>query len=132
VIAVGDQDTQRFEWIVRAIAQPAEIQQTLFPPYVVVADELAMEFEEHLRKLQTAGLSSVFNEDEERLVMDLDAKLAAISGPKNLRFWTDEALSSAPEWDEIRRAASAVLDKMGWSKAPPPADRGDVYVGPHA
>jgi hypothetical protein len=43
-----------FEWSVRALAQPAPIQLGLFPGFVVVADELAGDFDAALRTVSTS------------------------------------------------------------------------------
>ena len=37
---------KRFEWSVRDLAQPSDIQSSLFPGFVCVPDELALEFDE--------------------------------------------------------------------------------------
>ena len=43
---MNSQILRRFEWSVRALAQPAEIQLGLDPDFVWVPDELAFEFDE--------------------------------------------------------------------------------------
>lgn len=121
----------RFEWSVRALAQEASVQFTLFPSFVCVADELALEFDECLRRLSTADGVVEFDPEQVKLVEDLDQRLAAMSGPEHEELWTDEALKTAPEWNEIRAAARLLVDKMGWVRTPPPSDR-SLYIGPDA
>jgi hypothetical protein len=44
----------------------------------------------------------------------LDARLAEMSGERNAALWTDEALRSRPEWEEVRRCAREILELLGW------------------
>jgi len=124
-------ESLRFEWSVRALAQEAETQMTLFPSFACVADELALEFEECLIGFTAAGRLSALHVDQSRLLTELDAKLTAMSGPLHASLWTDEAMRVAPEWADLRAAAKALLDAMGWSRLPPPGER-YLYVGPYA
>lgn len=120
----------RFMWAVQALAQAAEVQLGLYPGFVVVADELALEHEE----MQEQFLDSVDREslsDAQQYAIEvLDRRLVAMSGPQNAEFWTEEALRAATEWVSVRALAQAVLDAMGWPSEAPPIDRGAIYVGP--
>lgn len=122
-------DLLRFEWAVRALAQDADTQMTLYPHFTCVADELALDFDEHRRKL--TGTDYTLSEEQAVVIEQLDNRIASISGPNNERFWTDGALKAAPEWNEIRLLARSVLREMGWPDAPPPANRA-LYIGPNA
>jgi hypothetical protein len=119
----------RFEWSARALAQEAEAQMTLFPSFACVADELALEFEECLNGFTDAGGPSTLSSDQARLLKELDDKLTAMSGPAHAELWMDEALTTAPEWTEVRAAAKRLIEAMGWSGTPPPTER-YLYVGP--
>jgi hypothetical protein len=54
----------RFEWSVRALAQPAPIQLALFPGFVVVADELAGDFDAAFARCRRRGSSAAFPEKQ--------------------------------------------------------------------
>jgi hypothetical protein len=125
---MSTQDLQRFEWSVRALAQDAATQRQLYPSFVCVADELALEFDEYLRALEDELPQLTAAEQ----IRALDSRLSAMSGPDHAALWTDDALRDAPEWVEVRAAAQAVLQAMGWSSRPPPNERGAVYVGSDA
>ncbi len=118
----------RFEWSVRALAQSAGTQFTLFPPFVCVADELALEFEEQYGRVREQNVSLGRGEVA---VRDLDKKLEEMSGPQHEELWTDDALRQEPDWEEIRVLARRVIDVMGWSDTPPPSERAE-YVGADA
>jgi hypothetical protein len=54
--------------------------------------------------------------DEQRsCLIALDALTSEMSGQHNARLWTDEALRSRPEWDEVRRQARKTLVLFGWA-----------------
>ncbi len=122
-----ESELTRLEWSVRGLAQTADEQLKLFPSFVCVADELALEFDEHWRRVQSAeyGLSTF----QKQVLGGLDSLLEEMSGPSHQELWTDEALHSAPEWTGIRKAAREVLEVFGWSLSAPPRKRGDFYVG---
>ncbi len=44
----------------------------------------------------------------------LDARLDEMSGEHNAELWTDEALRSRPEWEEVRRGAREILELFQW------------------
>ncbi len=60
-----------------------------------------------------------------------------MSHSSNIDFWTDEALSSDPRWEEVRTLAQAALVTCGWpNEIPPPAreeqgmliDNGSTFI----
>jgi hypothetical protein len=118
-----------FEWAVRALAQDATIQIALFPSFVVVADELALDFEQY--RLATADRLSELGGHVVARVGELDAALEAMSGPEHLDLWTDEALRSAREWVTVRALARRVLEAAVWRNTPPPIGRA-AYIAPDA
>jgi hypothetical protein len=101
----------------------------LYPPYVCVADELALEFEECLENATDA--IHELGENATNLIDDLDNKLASISGPANAEFWTDDALKGSPLWNEVRMVAREIIRVSRWDTDAPPSSRA-IYVGPDA
>ena len=120
-----DPAMQQFEWSVRALAQPAAVQLRLYPSFVEVADELALEFEEHLQRIDVDQLPPA----QRDAVRALDQALEEMSGPAHAELWEVSALDVAPEWTRLRELASQVIAAMDWSRVPPPIDRGALYVG---
>jgi len=119
---------KRFEWSVRAICQPAHVQSQLFPDFVCVAEELALEFEEWHRRFRCAGASERMTPGQFQLVEEIDAQLMRMSGGDHDELWTDDALANSEEWKKIREAAETLVREMKWSNSPPPIDRGDKFV----
>src|SRR5688572_17600723 len=53
--------------------------------------------------------------DEQRSSLaELDALTDRMSGEQNAYLWTEDALRSRPEWDEVRRMARKALELFGW------------------
>lgn len=71
------------------------------------ADELALEFDD----VAEAALSQapLLSEEQRFAVRDLDRKLDEMSGADRATLWTEEALWSATEWDEVRRLGKRAL-----------------------
>lgn len=118
---------QQFEWSVRALAQESAVQLQLYPSFVAVADELALEFEEHYRALDLDLLRAPQREAVRALCDAFDE----MSGPAHLELWQTDALDRA-EWKHIRELARQLIRVMGWSTSAPPVDRGAIYVGSDA
>lgn len=126
--ATMDTDMLRpFEWSVRALAQPAEVQLALYPSFTCHADELALEFEEAHRATFPLR-NGAFSASQLLLIEELDRQLERMSGLANERLWTEEALREAPEWMRVRELAREVLEAMGWSSEAPPIERSAIYV----
>ncbi len=68
---------------------------------------------------------------------ELDEFLKKMSDPSKRDFWSDEALSSDPRWEEVRMLAQAALVACEWpNEIPPPAreeqgmlvDHGSTFI----
>ena len=94
-------------WILQALAQPYEIQVSLFPDFACAADELALEWERVFLGIKNAG-DAISRELDE-----IDSKILSISGINNAEFWTDAALQERKEWEDIRDLARTALTKIG-------------------
>jgi hypothetical protein len=117
----------QFKWSLQALALPADSQPGLFPPFVVVADELALDFEQS-HGVISAQLRDSWSHSQREAVSALDKALLDMSGPDKPQFWTDEGCLHHPRWEEIRRLACAALSAFAWPTEPPPNNRA-VYVG---
>lgn len=115
----------KIKWITQAIAQPSHIQKSLFPDFVNVADQLAVEWEVAFN--ESEQMKAELTEQQISMIKRLDDYMDSISGADNIRYWSNDTLSQSSEWDNMRRMAEAVLTVMGWDNAVPPKD-GDVYV----
>ena len=87
----------QFFWSLQALAQPAEVQAALFPSFVVVADELALDLKQWLEVVRA---SKEVPEEAVRIAQQIDAMLCDASSDE--QFWTLEALASNAVWQQIR------------------------------
>ena len=119
--------SDRLRWSILALAQPAEIQLSLFPGFACTGDELALNLEHALEELNADVRE--FSPDQQATLDALDAEIRKISGPHNADFWLeDDALRSHPTWDVIRRLAQTAAIAFGWGLEPPSPTE-DVYIG---
>jgi hypothetical protein len=86
---------------------PADVQIAALPDYVVVADEVALIFDDELCGLK---LDTCMPEVRGRLI-EIERRLSSMSDTKVL--WTNDALQSADEWNGIRAEAAALLLLLG-------------------
>lgn len=138
-----DETMLRLKWSIQALAAPAAAQLRLFPDFVCVADELAIDFEEALRGIRSAGSSDAGDREEaegperaealspaQRAAVDaLDAQLEEMSGPEHAEMWTDDALHTSVAWTRVRHLAASALRTMDWPNELPPQGRA-MNVGP--
>ena len=114
---IQERALQRLEWSTRALYQPVDIQRSLYPDFVVVADELALDFDQWLSV--ATSHARLAPEHLDRLLA-INRKLEQMSGSHNAQLWTLDALANSSEWSSIRALAGDALKDLGWSSAPPP------------
>ena len=88
-------------WSLRALAQDASAQRALYPEFVMVADELVLEFDDAL-KMCDQGFQER-NTDIAALSDLIDSK----GGQPE--FWSDSALEQPAFWADIRQSAREIL-----------------------
>lgn len=119
----------RLKHALQSLAMVAEIQLSLFPEFVLKAEELALTFEHWYLCLR--------NNDEDKLSEDQKLSLAAIdeylnqmSGEGKAHLWTEEATESEPEWEKLRELARQALKSFDWELGVPPK-YWDEYISIH-
>ena len=122
-----DRIEQQFQWAVQALAQPADVQITLFPSFVVVADELALDFD-NWRQAFDSNFGTSWSPAQREAVEFLDQILDEMSGPNNPELWLHKECLNHPKWSEVRRLAEKVLSAFQWPSDVPPTDRGVIYT----
>src|SRR5262245_46705375 len=90
------------------LASSAELQIQHYPNFVLVADELALDFD-HWRSVFLSNFADELTLEQVRAFTMIDERLEALShGGKeyNEQFWTEEGLRESAEWASIRRMAN--------------------------
>jgi hypothetical protein len=133
--AIADNILQHLCHSLQLLASPAQAQLSHFPAgWVVLTDEMVLDFDAWV-----ARISSYWNLSPEQMarLTELDQFLTKMSGPSHRDFWSDEALSSDPRWEEVRTLAQAALVACGWPiEIPSPAreepgmllDHGSTFI----
>jgi len=113
---------QSFKWAVQALAQPADVQPTLFPEFVVVADELAIDFG-HWWEVYESRFGHLLSAEQHEKADMLNSMLVEMSGPGKPELWTDEGCLNHPKWSDVRQLATDVLSSFEWPLIRPPSTR---------
>lgn len=78
-----------------------------------VAFEVADDFDNWCRwALASADLK--LTEEQRSRLSALNRRLEQMSGEHNAELWTEDALRSRPEWEEVRREAREILELFQW------------------
>jgi hypothetical protein len=111
------------KWELQSLAQPAEVQLSLFDPKFAhnVPDELALSLDDILRPALTT-YGEDLTEDQRESLCRLDVYLRDMSGQHNADLWTVDALRTSDRWNTVRELARHCLDSLGWDFEVPPRD----------
>jgi hypothetical protein len=104
----------------QALATDAETLIKAFPPMIPAADEVANEFDDHLYFAERLVDEGLITREMMEHVRAVDRFLSEMSDRHDDSLWTDEALRTRKEWDEVRRLAREALAAMGCELEPPP------------
>jgi hypothetical protein len=136
--AMADTILQHVRHSLQMLASPAQAQLSHFPVgWVVLTDEMVLDFDAWVERI--ASYWKLSPEQIARLT-ELDEFFTKMSDPSQRDFWSDEALSSDPRWEEVRMLAQAALVACEWpNEIPPPAreeqgmlvDHGSVFIKSH-
>jgi hypothetical protein len=111
-----------------ALAQPADIQLSLFPDFVRKADELALTFEDGLYEM--VGHEEQFSAQQRAAIDTLNKLILSKIGEQHAAFWNETAVREHPLWEGIRIAAKDAADTFGWNLHSVPWSDA-VYVPAH-
>src|SRR5580692_10589010 len=75
-------------------------------------DELALYYDAIAEAADSMLEEGELDERQRGCVKQLNEFLAQFSGKENAGLWTPEALSSAPQWEQVRRMASNCLSQQ--------------------
>jgi len=117
---------QRLKHSVQLLASSPEIQLQLLPSFVCKADELARDFD-LWQEVTLHNYRGDLNRSQLSALAALDEKLGWLTHD-GVKHWTDEAVRTSREWQEVRCLANRVLDAFGWPAETPPSYAHE-YVG---
>lgn len=112
----------------QSLAQPAEVQKSLFPNFSCAPDELALDFESALLAARQHGFHR-WSQVQRDAVEALDNELARFSGPGHSEIWEEPESLMHPQWERFRALAVAALRTFNCpNELPAPTEA--IYVGP--
>jgi len=119
-------EQQRKQWIflrlkhsLQVLALPAAAQVSLFPDFVLKADELVLNFD-HWRHCAVENYHSEMTAAQLDSLATLDAHIGGPNSVGDETVWEESALYSHPFWEEIRRLSVHALKAFRWSQEMPP------------
>jgi hypothetical protein len=108
----------RLKHSLQTLAMPPDVQLGLLPDFVSKADELALTFD-HWHLCVLSNDEGSLSRQQKLALMAVDKHLDAMTGKE--QFWTEEAVKSLPEWEQIRRLARETLELFNWEVTVPPS-----------
>jgi hypothetical protein len=119
-------DTELVEAL-QLLAAPADQQVAAFPSWVVIADEVALTWDNAYRGFQLRDQADTAKWDQVREdLRSLDSKVGN-PAPEHPAQWSVVALKTSVGWQDVRKAARAILARQGIPLRPPDSQR-DNYV----
>lgn len=110
-----------FKWSVQALGIPADKQIKAFPEFVVVTDELLLEFA-NWKEVVVGNFKNELTERQIYLLQKLHNQMANF--PEfNIETSDFEILNTSRFFDELRTMAQQVLLEFNWNLEDPPFDR---------
>lgn len=100
---------------VRRAALPAEEQIASFPNGVAIEDEIAIDFDSYCQWALEGYQAPKLSNEQRTSLLALNTRLDEMSGQQNADLWTDDALRTRAEWEQVRSDARKILDVFGWS-----------------
>jgi len=104
---------------IQSLSEPYEIQITLYPKFVVVADELILDLDEVLESEKYASFLNNINDQQKESIKTLDEYIINMNNKRDKYLWTIEALRDSKEWETIRNLANNVMDVLQIERRPP-------------
>src|SRR5258708_7609890 len=95
----------------RLLASSADVQERAFPGFVVVPDELALNFDDAFRLTEQLVGSGRLSREQVEALARVDNALDELTNRGGM--WTLEALRESQEWQGVRAEARKALDALG-------------------
>jgi len=98
----------------QALASPASEQLRLFPESAANADALASDFQ-HWASVVRGNYASELSRSQSDALAAIEQKLSMMSrdgAEFDLELWTEPALNSSAQWEELRRLATEALEAL--------------------
>lgn len=122
-ILSGDWVKKQLRTSLQLLASEGQDQIYHYPPGVDIIGELFSDYEVHASAINTYWEISPHQSTQLALLLDF---FDGLDNPATVDFWTVEALTSDPRWDEVRSIAKKVLHSFNWPVEVPLPEKGSM------
>ncbi len=114
-----DQETviKQLKWSIQVLALEANEQVSCFPEFVVVTDELLLDFD-NWYEVALCNFQEFFNQDQQTALKELYLHLDSYTVQEQFTSNIEE-LKQSNFWIILRARSKSVLSIMGWEEAKP-------------
>ena len=117
-----EQETiNQLKYTIQALSLEPEGQLASFPEFVVVTDELLLEFD-NWKNAAVVNYPNYFSHEQLKALNDIDTFLDEYE-LNDSTLPVAEELKTSSFWKELRLLAKEALAKFNWTSEPPPEDR---------
>lgn len=113
-----DETLFRLQRILHALAMSDERQKALFPDFVVLGDELALEFDNWYHVLVAHGYHEALPAEGRALLSEIDGVFGRMVDAHE-HVWSTEELAEREGWATMRHLAAQALQILGWPQEDP-------------
>lgn len=115
----------QLKWSIQTLALEADDQLASFPDFVVVTDELLLEYDNWYRAA-IGNYPDFFSDEQLKILKEIDLFIDELP-QEDLNVSIADELRTYPFWKELRILAREALLKFNWTSERPPSDR-STYV----
>ncbi len=112
----------------QALALPYEEQVQVFPSFVLITDELVLEYDEAFRFIDEMVLKNLITKKDKVFFEKIDQYSQYLSDNFTDLFLNEDSLKTDLKWEKMRELAKQALKNMNWEICRPTFSN-NTYVG---
>src|SRR5687768_6004498 len=117
----------QLKWSIQTLSLEADDQIASFPDFVVVTDELLLEFD-NWYNLATRNYPDFFSDVQIKKLKEINSFIDELP-QEDLNLSIADELKTYQFWKNLRMLARETLEKFGWTSETPPFDRSTYVQG---
>ncbi len=122
-----DSIINQLKWSIQALSLEPDRQLASFPEFVVVTDELLLEYD-NWYNVAIGNYPNFFSNDQLNILKKINSYIEELP-QEDLNLSIADELRTYQFWNDLRVLASEALQKFGWTSEPPPYDRSTYIRG---
>lgn len=117
----------QLKWSIQALSLEADDQLASFPDFVVVTDELLLEYDNWYHAA-IGNYPDFFSREQLNILNEINSFIDKLP-PEDLNVSIEDELRTYPFWEELRILTRKALQKFNWTSELPPYDRSTYLLG---